>query len=168
MRLICFLLLPGVMGLAICGCKKTELASGITNTTEVSGLALTVEVPKRIFTVGEQFTLAITASNTTKEPIEIVATNSALVYVRILRYNGVAWREVKRYPETSAMVISPWTLPKRATRRFDMQLTVEPDWPMGENVRITAELNGRPEVSAGLSIEIVPRRQKVSSLAPPL
>ena len=64
------------------------------------------------------------------------------------------WEEVKRYPQAETTTMNPWTLEANSHRTFEMQLTVQPDWPTGEPLRMTAELNGRKDVSPSLTLTV--------------
>lgn len=148
------LLLGGVAVLV--GCQRQEIDTKPTNTVEIDGLAVSLDIPHQFLVVGEQFELTVTAHNMTRRPMRIDAETGALVYVRIFRHTGLVWEEVKRYPATAAMIMSPWTLQRTTRRDFVMQMTVEPDWPVGEPLRITAELDGRPDVSPEVIVEVGP------------
>lgn len=136
------------------GCGQQNLSVHPANTVKTDGLEVSLDVPKRNFKPGETFRVKLTARNTTKDPMRILATTGAPVYVRIWRHTGLGWEEVKRYPRAATMVMSPWTLEPHSVRSFVMQLTVEPDWPTAEALRITAELNGRREAAPGVTIEV--------------
>jgi hypothetical protein len=91
MRTVCLsLLLLGAV-LVLPGCRRAKIEPlGLTNRVEIDGLAVSVEIPRAVFTVGEQFDVKVTARNTTRKPIRILATNSALVYLRIQRFTGLS------------------------------------------------------------------------------
>jgi len=155
MRLVTIFLLSFAAGVPV-GCGNAgQIDAGPSNTVRADGLAVTVEIPSRQFAVGDSFDVVVTAVNTTNRPIRIVAGSGAPVYVSILRYTGLYWQEVKRYPRAATMVMNPWTLRRRSSRRFVMPLTVEPDWPTGEILSIMAELNGRPDAAPRLTFEVV-------------
>ena len=155
MKVINLLLLTGA--LLLVGCTRNHEVSPHANTLTLDGLSVSIELPGRTFTVGEQFKVVLTAYNTTNKPMEILADNGSLIYVRIWRRTGEVWEDVKTYPTATIDVKSPWTLDPHTTRSFTMELTVEPDWPRGEILRVTGELNGRTEVSPGLTVEVNPQ-----------
>ncbi|MCK4602249.1 MAG: hypothetical protein KAU28_07270 [Phycisphaerae bacterium] len=132
-----------------------------TFTAESRGLAVTIELPKRDFLVGEQFTVTLTARNKTSQPIRIEARNSSPYILRLWRHTGTAWDQAKEYPEVALAVMSPWTLRGGARRTFIARLTVEPDWPTGELLRLSGELNGRPDAAPGVAVSV--RRAPESS-----
>ena len=138
------------------GCGPQKIDATPVNTVEVDGLSVSLELPDRQFRTGQQARAVVVARNLTDRPIPIDARTGAPVYIRILRFTGISWEDVKRYPEAATMVMSPWTLDAGAQRTFVMNLTVEPDWPTGEIIRITAGLNGREEASPGLAVEVMP------------
>lgn len=148
--LLALLVVAGAGGCASVGPQP------IGNTVEIDGLAVTVEVPKRQLQVGQQFRVLVTVENRTKEAMRIPAASGAPYYIRIWRHTGLAWEEVKRYPEAVTMIMSPWTLEGKSTRTFAPILTVAPDWPTNELLRITAELNGREQASPGVNVEVLP------------
>ena len=144
--------------LCFAGCAPSaSKTAGIvySSTAAGDGLTVTLTLPRTVFVVGDRVTATITATNTTRRPIDIPADTGALVYVRIFRYMPVGWEEVKRYPQTATMVMSPWKLPPKAQRTFNLNLTVEPDWPAKEPLRMTAELNGRPKVTPVLIVRVL-------------
>ena len=128
-KVLCFVAVV-LVGL-VSGCAPQADLEPI-NTVEHGGLSVQLELAKRDFMIGEQFRVDVTASNNTSEPMGIVARSGAPVYVRIWRFTGMAWDEVKTYPEASIMVMRPWTLPAGEDWKFSMLLSVEPDWPTGE------------------------------------
>ena len=138
------------------GCNKQEVDTTPTNVTEIDGLAVSLNIPSRLLTMRERFVLTVTAHNRTRQPMQIEAETGAPVYVRIFRHTGLVWEEIKRYPTSTTMIMSFWTLQPGAKRSFMMDMTVEPDWPVGEPLRITVELNGRAEVSPGVVVEVNP------------
>jgi hypothetical protein len=50
----------------------------------------------------------------------------------------------------------PWTLPPGGRRIFRRTISVEPDWPTGLALRMTAELNGAAKPVSTLTIEAKP------------
>ena len=156
MRLTRFWVL-GVVGMTVMGgCAGEEIDIRPINTAEIDGLAVSLEVSKRTFDPGETFTVTVIAQNRTQRAMRIVAASGALVHMRIWRHTGLGWEEVKRYPQAATTALTPWTLKGNSARRFALQLTVQPDWPTGELLRLTGELNGKAEASPGITIEVAP------------
>lgn len=149
--------LLGVVGMTVMGgCAREEIDIRPINTAEIDGLAVSLEVPKRTFDPGETFAVTVIAQNRTQRAMRIVAASGALVHMRIWRHTGLGWEEVKRYPQAATTALNPWTLKGNSERRFALQLTVQPDWPTGELLRLTGELNGKAEASPGITIEVAP------------
>ena len=150
---LCLLVLAGMILNG--GCGSGEIATTPTSSTvEVDGFSVSLDIPARTLTRGESFSVTVTATNSTKRPMQIVSTSGTPVYVRISRHTGLVWEVVKTYPEASTMIMNPWTLDRESSRSFVMQLTVEPDWPRGEPLRLTAEINGRSEIAPGITVEV--------------
>ena len=146
------LVMSAALVLSAAGCPKKEVVDPTpTNEVTVDGLQVTIEMPKRDYQVGEEFLVVVTAANTTGRSIKIVSRTGAPVYLRIWRHTGLDWEEVKAYPEAATMLMTTWTLNKKSARRFALPLTVEPDWPAGEILAVSAELNGREDVSPRLT-----------------
>jgi len=153
--------LMAAVPMAICsilaaGCDSPDV---VGPTLEVSdddgtGLVVGIELPKSHFVPGEHLAVKVTAQNTTDEPMSILAQTGAPVYVNIWRNTGLGWDTVKRYPQAATMVMSPWELSAGQTRTFTLRLTVEPDWPTGEPLRMTAQLNGRESITPGIIITV--------------
>jgi len=146
-----------VAALALSGCADRAGIEVDKATVESAGLSVSMEMPKSSFVVGESFALAVTAENKTLRPIPVYPDSGAPVYVRVWRHTGITWRQVKRYPPTAVVVMKRWELSPGGRRRFTMKLTVEPDWPTGEPLKLTAELNGRDDAAPGVLI-LVHRR----------
>jgi len=155
MKTLVLLMAIGV-ALALAGCPKPAepIEQGIAAKVSKGDLALELRVPRRNVVRGQTVPVTVTASNLGKEEMTVEATSGALVYVRLWRRTALGWEQVKRLPETAAMVIQHWALPPGQSKAFELNLTVSPDWPTGEPLRITTELNGRPEVRAGGVIQV--------------
>jgi hypothetical protein len=107
-----------------------------------------------VFHVGERFRITVTATNLTDRPLRIDARTGAPVYVRLSRFTGLYEEEFRAYPQAAIMIMSAWTLRGGQSKAFPIELTVEPDWPRGEAIRLAAELNGRPDVQPVVVITI--------------
>jgi hypothetical protein len=142
--------------LVLSGCKGPQIELG-PNTAGVNGLVVQIDPSNTIVVKGETLKVVVVGRNTTREPIRIDARTGAPVYVRIWRYTGLAWETVKRYPEVATMVMTPWTLAPHSERWFELNLTVGPDWPTNEPLRLTAQLNGRTDVVPHVDIMVLAR-----------
>ena len=146
---------------ALAGCAKSkpEFEIAASGRAVSRGLAVTLKLPARSFTVGEQFEVVLIAENTTGEAIRIDARSASPYFLRVWRETSVGWEQVRRYPQVDLAVMSPWTLEAGARRQFaGVKLKVEPDWPRGEMLRITGELNSRPDARPAVLVIIEPRR----------
>jgi len=126
-----------------------------TNTVEGGGMALTIELPKRRFTPGENINIRIIARNTGKEPIVFESPTIALYKVTIFRKTPLGWRWVNQYPQASLKVLTTWELQPDRTVRYNQVIPVGRDWPMGEPLQLVAELVGRPSLKCPMIIEAI-------------
>lgn len=122
------------------------------------GLVVTAGVPQRNYVRGDTVTVAVTARNTSGRYLAIPADSGAPVYATLWRRTAVGWEQVKRYPQTAVMVAAPWKLRGGKTYKCALNLPVEPDWPTGEPLKLTVELNGRDDVVAGGLIQVFATR----------
>ncbi len=143
-----------MLALAQAGCSTPPLELGPGNSLQADGLIVHMSLPRRDFILGQHVEVTITAANTTKQPIRFNANSSALVIVRLFRHAGTHWEFVRQYPESAAMLMSPWQLEGGAQRVFRLKLPVEPDWPSNERLRLTGELNGRDDLAPDMLIRI--------------
>lgn len=158
-RCIAALLLLAGLGLPL-GCTQApEPGPSPTVDVERQGdLALRLEVDRQQVRVGESLELTLTATNTGEQPMRIEATSGAEVIVTIWRRQWNDWIRVKEYPEAAIQVLSPWTLGAESERTFTRSIPVQPDWPVLEQMRLTTELNGRPDVRPEVMITVQPRQ----------
>ena len=130
------------------------------NSVRSGGLELTVELAKRRFTVGETFTVQITARNLTEHSMKFAADSDALHRVRILQKDRMAWRQIRTYPESVMKARRHWVLPAGKTAGFTRRVQVRRDWPVDEPLRLTVELTGRPDVTCAIIVSVAPTRQR--------
>jgi hypothetical protein len=143
--------------MVLAGCNgdgSDKIMTGPVNAVEADGLGATLTIPTRNYRIGDKVPASITVTNTTDEPATIRATTGAPIYLHVERWTGLAWEPVLTFPEAAIMVMSPWTLKPGASRTFEMTLTVEPDWPTNEMLRLVAEVNGRPQLRPALTFEV--------------
>ena len=126
-----------------------------TVTASADDLQLTIHLPQTTFAPGDKFPVKIVATNKTSQGIRIKAATSAPYYIYLLQYKDASWKRIKTYPSASAIVATQWVIPPHGTRTFVPVLTVEPDWPMYENLRLVVSLNGREDVAPFFNIEIL-------------
>jgi hypothetical protein len=142
--------------LALAGCRSGWSVDGRPDAgvVESKGLGLRVEVDRPRLAVGERLDVMVAVRNRTSRPMEIVADTGALVYLRLWRFDGLNWVEVRRYPQAATMVVTAWQLPAGGHRAWRLDLPVEPDWPSFEPLRLSAELNGRPDAVAYATVQV--------------
>ncbi len=149
-----------VVAVLCAGCAAPEpqpVDPGEPQMAEADGLQLKLEVSDHEVAVGDKLKVTLTAVNTHDEPINITSRTGALMLVHIWRETWAGWTTVKKYPEAATMAIVPWTLEAGEQREFDMDLTVGRDWPTAETIRLSAKLNGRPDVRPTVEIDVAPR-----------
>lgn len=157
MKLSLIVRLAWVGALVSGGCAASQQGpetGPATGRAKTDGLVLRLSLDRTEVLVGEQVEATVTARNTGEQPRRIEARTGALVYLRVWGYDGINWIEEKQYPQAATMVLTPWTLEPGRTRTWTFTLPVEPDWPTYQRARITAELNGVPELLAAVPIEV--------------
>jgi hypothetical protein len=141
--------------LSACQQNKIPAAQpGIHDTKMADGLSVTVDTPQRNVVRGQSLQVTVTAKNTSDKPIEIVAANGAPVIVTLARKTSAGWETVKTFPENATQVTQKWTLQPKAERKFPLTLPLSADLPTGEPLRLTAKVNGRPDVAPGGFVQI--------------
>jgi hypothetical protein len=149
-----------VLSLPVAGCgwlggKQAAPASPVAAEARGPAMAVGIDLPARTFSVGESFQAIVTVTNLTNRPIHIASPSGALVHVLVWRNTGLAWDEVKSYPPSAVRIVTTWTLDKRSQRKFVIPLTVEPDWPTGEPLQMSAEVNGVDQLSPKVDFEVL-------------
>ncbi len=158
------IVLPAVLAAALLsGCpgqspqpttQPRQAASRPATGTAREDMALSLELPKRQFTMGEKFKIRLTARNISNRTIRIPVSPGAPIKIRIWRRVAMGWDEIRTYPQAAQLTTHPWQLKPGQERSFEMVLTVEPDWPTQDRVAVIAELNGRPDLRARDTITI--------------
>lgn len=149
-----------LLAVGLAGCPPRRLPPGgappppAAASVVSGGLSVGIVVPTRHLAAGDEFEVRLVARNVSGAPIRIKAPSSTPIIVKLWRHTGVGWEEVKRYPRTDMMVMKIWTLAPGRERAFALRLRVEPDWPTGELLRITGELNGRPDAVPGVTLDV--------------
>lgn len=153
-RLIAFALLTG----ALAGCQGASdghpMGLAEANSQTAGGLTATIQMPTRFYSVGDAFSVVVTIVNSSQQAQLIGPSTGAAVYVKVMRWVPQGWVEVKRY---SSAASKPWTLSPGSSRSFPIPLHVESDWPTDEPLRITAEINGRPDLAPGIVVQVQTR-----------
>ncbi len=133
---------------------KPACMPGIHDAKVVDGLSVALDAPQRELVRGQALSVTVTAKNVSKKVIEIVAGNGAPVQVSVARRTAAGLEVVKTFPENVAQVAMKWSLAPGAERKFPLTLPMSLDLPTGEPLRLTAQLNGRPDVAPGGWVEI--------------
>ncbi len=137
-----------------CSAQPQTAVTANAATAVSNGLALSVEIDKSCFVVGDKVSIKLTARNTTDHPIRITAPNSSPYLICVWKDNSLAWERILTYPKAAMMVINPWTLEANSERTFFVSVPVEPDWPTNELLRLSCELNGRPDLAPYVMITV--------------
>jgi len=128
-------------------------------------LSIRLEINKDTLAPGESFVVTVKALNTGSEPIHLTADTGAKAYVQIYHNTGLGWEHVATYPQAATQVVTPWTLQPGVQWVQHMTLTVSPDWPQNEPLRVVAHLNGAPNIRPMLLIEVQPPGQPATQPA---
>ena len=123
-----------------------------TNAVTGDSLALSVELTKRLFVVGENINLRIIARNTGEKKMAFASPTSAVYKVTIYRMASNGWRWVNQYPQTAMNVETAWDLPPGETVQHNQVIPVERDWPLEEPLKLVVELIGAPKVKCPIII----------------
>ena len=125
---------------------------------EKNGLTVSLRLPKSRYTPGEDIPVTILATNRSRDGIRFRSSTSAPFQIALERSTPLGWDPMKIYPETSAMVLSEWTLAPGEQRTIETKLLVERDWPTYEDLRLRVTLPGRDDVTPAVHIEIAPEK----------
>jgi len=158
MKISTVLLVPVVL-LVVGGCAWFEppeppAKPAEIHTTTTDGIELTVELPRRYFTAGQTINVRITARNVSTKAIEFESPSNALHRVTIWRRSSAGWRWVNSYPQAVMKVKRSWRLLPGQTVKYNQIVPVDRDWPVGELLRLTAELIGGPEARCSMMIAV--------------
>ncbi|MCP4377630.1 MAG: hypothetical protein GY794_15810 [bacterium] len=140
--------------------KSAPVSTVQTNTVEGCGMRLTIEMPKRRYIAGESINLRIIVCNTSKETIAFECPTSALYKVTLLRNVESQWRQVNQYPQAAMGTWNNWELKPGQSVKYDQVIPVERDWPMGEPLKLVAELVGAPKPKCPMIISATVNDQK--------
>ncbi len=155
-RTLCVLTALAILPLM--GCKQPDADSdspaALSQEKAADGLVVTLEVPSREFTQGQTVPITVRATNTSDQPIQIQATSAALVQFTVWQKQVGGLTRVKTLPEMAAQVLSPWVLEADSTRTFTRELEVTKDWPTHEILWLSAELNGRADLTPKVYFEV--------------
>jgi hypothetical protein len=126
-----------------------------TSLAEADRFYLVLDLPKTQYKPGESLNATVMAVNHRDEPVNIQATSSALCKLSLWRPESTQWNRFKTFPEMAAAVMTDWTLEPGQRRSFTFNVPIKPDWPTHELIRVKAQLNGMPELTPHVDIEIL-------------
>ena len=112
---------------------------------ESDSLVTTFNIPSSTLTAGQTVDAVVTVRNTGWKSITVTPSSGASVYITLWKNTGLGWTQIKTYPRSAEMVMKPWVLKWRSSREFRISVPVEPDWPVGEQIKLAAEVNGLPD-----------------------
>jgi hypothetical protein len=141
-----------VGGCGLFGKKPAPMSPIETNCVECESMSVTIELPKRRFSVGENINLRIIARNTGDQNIAFTSDTTALYKVTIFRMTALGWRWVNQYPQAAMKVEKKWTLQSGQTVKYNQVIPVGRDWPMDEALKMVVELEGGPELKCPMII----------------
>ena len=155
-------------GAVLCGAALMALGAGcqmqskaprtLTGEAASGNLHLTLRTDRRVAHVGDTLTLTVEAKNTGWTGMTIEAATAAPVIATVWRYDSVkGWVRYKDFPPVSYRTRQKWDLGLGQRRDFTMKLAVGADWPVLETLKITAELNGRPDARPHVLLNIQPK-----------
>ena len=150
-KIAIMLLVAGLVSAAGCQSKPDEI---LWRAQADDGLVVTAGVPQRNYIRGGTVAVSVAVRNVSGDDIAIGADSGALVYATLWRKTTIGWEQVKRYPQSAVMVAAPWKLRAGKTYKCTLNLPVEPDWPTGEPLKLTVELNGRSDLAPGGLIQV--------------
>ncbi len=146
----------------IAGCSSPpalrEMA-GVRDEASWSGVALAVEVPGRQFSASQFVPVYVRLTNMNSTPVTIQSPNNQEITISVFVPTPVGWKKLKDYyPTTLAQAPTTWTLAAGQSQVFSVPLTVEAEWPTNSDVRLIAEVNGRPQLRTAVEVFILPVR----------
>ena len=150
------LLLAASLLVSGCGFFRKTPASSVptmeTNSVKGDSMTLTIELPKRNFTPGENINLRIIARNTSDKTITFKSPTSALYKVQIFHKPAMGWRWVNQYPQAAMKITKTWSLQPGQSIKYNQFIPVGRDWPMDEALKLVVELEGGPDLQCPMII----------------
>ena len=134
-------------GLLIAGCQPGREALRDCSIVRRHGpITVGLKLPRHEFRRGDEFTVKVVTVNTSDEALTLRRYGEPKYFIQIARNEGLGWETVKTYPTGAADLLREWSIPAGHADVYQTTLIVEPDWPTGETLRISAEMNRHPEV----------------------
>jgi len=120
-------------------------------------LEVSVTADPRVAAIGETIRVTVAARNHGYKPIPIESETAAPVIATLWRYDAAkGWIRVKEFPTAARRQHASWVLRSRKAEPFHLDLPVDPDWPVLETLKLSAELNGRPDARPHVFIYVKP------------
>jgi hypothetical protein len=143
------------------GCARSQFDTDTpSNFVQADGLKVEMQLPGRYFKTGDDLRVAVTATNMTGKPISIHSPTGAPVVVRVFRHTMLTREQVRVYPASATSNILSWALPAKQSRTFGLIVPIEPDWPIGEVLHVSAELNGYGKLAPAVAVVISEPKKK--------
>ena len=120
-------------------------------------LAIGIAVSPKEPAPGQNITVTVAVENRGRHPETIVHAGSARVLLTVSRLGLVGWDEIRTYPRARAMLLHSYELKPGASFTESVSVRVDPDWPVGELLRVRARLSGRDEVAVAEFVTVRPR-----------
>ena len=124
------------------------------STVTANGLTLTIDLPETTFVNGEKIPVKIVADNKTNNRLHFKSKTAAVYTLRLLRHDGLNWSCVRSWPAGAVVVTTTWGISPGQSQTFAPMLTVTPDWPTYEPLRLEAQINGC-DTTAFVHVEVV-------------
>lgn len=161
MRVLVAALLPAL--LAVIGCAQKPMASPpagqLSNHVTSGDLSARLVVDKPVAVVDNSFQVWLSVTNMGKTPVPVLADSTAPMIVTLWRYTPTGWERFREFPQSAVRRSVSWQLHPGQTRDFHMTVPVTPDWPMTDLLKLTAEMNGRPEAQPAVLVRAIPKAE---------
>ena len=145
--------------MALAGCAQQGVSMKLPPGAK-DGLTLTLAISQATPRIGDRVKAIVTAGNSSKKPIVISADTTAVVLLDLWRPAGPSWDRALRLPEAARTKRITWRLQPGEVKTFELLVDVTPDWPTAETLRLTGQLNGRPDLRAEVVLRVQPRQQE--------
>ena len=122
------------------------------------GLQAELFVDRRSATVGDVIHLTFTARNVQREASRIESATANPLIVTLWRYDAAKdWIRLEEFPAAPLRQHQSWLLDGGDDRTFSVELPIGPHWPALETLKLSAELNGRPDVRPHVFLYVHPK-----------
>jgi hypothetical protein len=152
----CFLTMLALTACAAVGCATPGPSGPAVDEATSQGLKATLSVDRQFVHPGDSLHVTLTARNLTPHPMEITARSGARLLVTVWKYESIkGWQRIDQYPQAATFQLVPWKLAPFEQHTLDMTLPVSAGWPSNEMLRLTAELNGRPDARPHVLVKVL-------------